>query len=54
MKQEQTLEDDITIDVIPHNGHVICSTIKENQYISVVYIGHSVEEAKQLFLGYVN
>lgn len=45
---------DITIEVIPHNGHLVLSTIKENQYIEVVYIGHSIEEAKQLFLGYIN
>ena len=39
----------MSIDIIKHNGHIVISDIKDNQYIKQVYIGYSIKEAKKLF-----
>ena len=39
----------MTIERIKHNGHLVISDIINNQYITQVYIGYSVKDAKREF-----
>lgn len=39
----------MTIERIKHNGHLVISDIVNNQYITEVYIGYSVKDAKRAF-----
>jgi len=39
----------MTVEKIKHNGHLVISDIINNQYITQVYIGYSVKDAKRAF-----
>ena len=39
----------MTVEKIKHNGHLVISDIVNNQYISEMYIGYSVKDAKRAF-----
>ena len=39
----------MTIERIRHNNHLVISDIVNNQYITQVYIGYSVKDAKREF-----
>ena len=39
----------MTVERIKHNGHLVISDIINNQYITQVYIGYSVKDAKRAF-----
>jgi len=39
----------MTIERIQHNNHLVISDIVNNQYITQVYIGYSVKDAKRAF-----
>lgn len=39
----------MTVERIKHNGHLVISDIVNNQYITEVYIGYSVKDAKRAF-----
>jgi hypothetical protein len=39
----------MTVEKIKHNGHLVISDIVNDQYISEVYIGYSLKDAKRAF-----
>ena len=39
----------MTIERIKHNNHLVISDIIDDQYITQVYIGYSVKDAKREF-----
>ena len=39
----------MTVEKIKHNGHLVISDIINNQYITQVYLGYSVKDAKRAF-----
>jgi hypothetical protein len=44
---------DVTIERVAHNGHLIASTIHDNQLVHQTYIDYSEEEAVELFREYL-
>ena len=40
-------------EIIKHNGHIVISDIKNNQYFKQVYIGYPMVEAKRNFKQYL-
>ena len=40
-------------EIIKHNGHIVISDIKNNQYFKQVYIGYPMAEAKRNFKQYI-
>jgi hypothetical protein len=44
---------EISVERVPHNGHLVLRTTYRNNHYRHTYIGHSVREAKQLFREYV-
>ena len=43
----------MTIERIKHNGHLVISDIINDQYITQVYIGYSVKDAKRAFKQFI-
>ena len=43
----------MNVETIKHNGHIVISDIKNNQYFKQVYIGYSMAEAKRKFKQYI-
>ena len=39
----------MTVERIKHNGHLVISDIINNHYVTQVYIGYSVKDAKREF-----
>ena len=39
----------MTIEKIKHNGHLVISDIVNDEYVSQVYIGYSLKDAKKAF-----
>ena len=39
----------MTVERIKHNGHLVISDIINNHYVTQVYIGYSVKDAKRAF-----
>ena len=39
----------MTIEKIKHNGHLVISDIVNDEYVSQVYIGYSLKDAKRAF-----
>ena len=40
---------DVTVETIPHNGHIIISALVNDQRFTRSFIGYSVDEAMTLF-----
>ena len=43
----------MTVERIKHNGHLVISDIINDEYISQVYIGYSIRDAKRAFKQFI-
>ena len=41
------------VEKIQHNGHLVISDIINDEYISQVYIGYSIRDAKRAFKQFI-
>lgn len=53
-------KDDVTVEIVKHNGHINCSTIinylshKNSYLLCKTYIGYTKKQAIDMFVEYAN